>query len=316
MTESPDTPSKQPISDSYLQEIEQAVIRAASEAGAFVKSRFGGVLEISQKGDRPGKDMVTDADKASQKLIAAIMEESFSDHMLLGEEDPPDKEPAAADWLWIVDPIDGTTNFVNSSPVHAVSVAALFRGEPMAAAIWIPWPNEKGSLLMHARKGNGTWIGDNKVQVHESSDSGEPIDGVLSARPGWIRRVFDVNKPLEGHFGEIRVGGSACHELFLVANGTFQYAITGYAMAWDFAAATLLIKEAGGKVMVAGSSRLFNDFNGWPDGYANDAATYGRIRKWRGLLLSGAPKTVDFVAINLQPKRSGVLTKLGSLFGT
>ena len=316
MTESRSNSSPSAISDSDLEKVEQAVIRAASEAGAFVKSRFGGVLEISQKGDRPGKDMVTDADKASQKLVAGIMEESFPDHMLLGEEDPPDEEPSAADWLWIVDPIDGTTNFVNSSPVHAVSVAALYRGEPMAAAIWIPWPNENGWLLMHSRKGNGTWIGDNQVQVHESSVTGEPIDGVLSARPGWIRRVFDVQKPLEGHFGEIRVGGSACHELFLVANGTLQYAITGYAMAWDFAAATLLIQEAGGKIMVAGASREFAEFNGWAEGYANDPATYGRIRKWRGLLLSGAPKTVDFVATNLRPKRNGMLSKLGSLFGS
>ena len=304
MTDSRESDLQTGVSDSHLEQVEKAVIRAAAEAGNFVKSRFGGILEISQKGDRPGKDMVTDADKASQNLIAGVMKNSFPDHMLLGEEDPPDQDPEAADWLWIVDPIDGTTNFVNSSPIYAVSVAALFRGEPVAAAIWIPWPNEDGSLLMHARKGNGTWIGNKQVNVYTSSKSGEPIDGVLSAHPSWISRVFKVNKPLVDHFGEVRVSGSSCYELFLVANGTIQYAITGYAMAWDFAAATLLIKEAGGKVMVAGSSHVFQDFYGWTKGYTNDPNTYGNIRKWRGLLLSGAPATVDFIASNLKPKKS------------
>jgi len=303
------------VSSNELEHIEESVIRAAREAGEFVASRFGGILEISNKGDKPGKDLVTDVDKASQQLIARIMEETCPDHMLLGEEDPPDEEPQAADWLWVVDPIDGTTNFVNSSPVHAVSVAAMYRGEPVAAAIWIPWPNETGNLLMHARKGHGTWVGDTQVHVHKSSDSGEPIAGVLSARPGWVRRMFNVQKPLDGHFGEIRVGGSACYEQFMVANGTMQYALTGFAMAWDFASAILLVKEAGGKTMALSSSPEFEDFDGWTAGYANDSATYGRIRKWRGLLLSGSPATVDFVARNLRPKRRGILGKLSSLFG-
>ncbi|TDI89430.1 MAG: inositol monophosphatase, partial [Chloroflexi bacterium] len=81
--------------------MEQSVTRAAREAGKFVASRFEGVLEVSTKGGIPGKDLVTDVDEASQKLIAEIMAETCPSHMLLGEEDPPDEEPAAADWIWI-----------------------------------------------------------------------------------------------------------------------------------------------------------------------------------------------------------------------
>ncbi len=318
MTES--TPSNNSSGTGYteseLEHIENSVVRAATEAGEFVSSRFGGILEITNKGDIPGKDVVTDVDKAAQRLIADVMAETCPDHMLLGEEDPPDDEPAAADWLWVVDPIDGTTNFVNASAIHAVSVAALYRGIPVAAAIWIPWPNADGYMLMHARKGHGSWIGDTQVNVHKSSESGEPITGILSARPGWIRRMFDVQKPLDGHFGEIRVGGSACYEQFLVANGTMQYAITGFAKTWDFAAAILLVTEAGGKVTALNSDRVFSVFDGWSNNYANDSATYGRIRKWGGLLLTGAPATVDFVATNLRPKRKGLMGKLASLIGS
>jgi myo-inositol-1(or 4)-monophosphatase len=304
------------FTESELEHIENSVVRAATEAGEFVSSRFGGILEITNKGDIPGKDVVTDVDKAAQRLIADVMAETCPDHMLLGEEDPPDDEPAAADWLWVVDPIDGTTNFVNASAIHAVSVAALYRGIPVAAAIWIPWPNADGYMLMHARKGHGSWIGDTQVNVHKPSESGEPITGVLSARPGWIRRMFDVQKPLDGHFGEIRVGGSACYEQFLVANGTMQYAITGFAKTWDFAAAILLVTEAGGKVTALNSDRVFSHFDGWSKNYANDSATYGRIRKWGGLLLTGSPATVDFVATNLRPKRKGLMGKLASLIGS
>ena len=121
---------------------------------------------------------------------------------------------------WTLDPIDGTTNFVNSSTTHAVSVAALFRGESMAAAIWIPWPNEAGHLLIHARKGNGAWLNGSQMHVHPASDTGAPQAGVLAATPGWLRRMFNVGKPMIGNWGETRIGGSACFEQFMVAKGT------------------------------------------------------------------------------------------------
>ena len=317
----PTAPGK--ISSSELEHVEQSVIRAAREAGKLVASRVEGILEISSKGDKPGKDLVTDVDKSSQKLIAGIMAETCPSHMLLGEEDPPDEEPVAADWIWVVDPVDGTTNFVNSEVIHAVAVAALYRGGAMAAAMWVPWPNKAGFLLMHARVGNGTWMEGSKeyVQVHPASETGVPVPGVLAARPGWFRRMFDVSEPLEGKLGENRIGGSSCYEQFMVARGSMQYSITGYAFTWDFAAGPLLGKEAGGKVLVANSERKFVEFEGWGQNYANDSATCGRMRNWRGLLLLGAPKTVDFLVANLRPRKSWIaslpgraLSKAGRVF--
>ena len=316
MTGSTATISTGVIPDPELEHIEASVVRAAGEAGALVSSRFGGVLEITNKGDKPGKDLVTDVDKASQKLIADIMAETCPDHMLLGEEDPPDEEPEAADWLWIVDPIDGTTNFVNSSLIFAVSVAALHRGVPVAAAMWIPWSNDDGYLLMHARKGNGAWIKDAKMSVSTPSESGVPVAGLHSAIPRWFRKAFDVQKPLVGNMGELRDGGSSCYDQFMVARGSMQYSITGFAFTWDFAAGTLLTREAGGKVLALDSNRRFTEFCGWGSNYANDSATYGRIRKWKGLILSGAPEIVDFIAGNLRPKRPSLFGKLKSLVGS
>ena len=138
MTKSSASIKSKTISDSEINRVEQCIVRAATEAGNFAKSRFGGILEISSKGDKTGKDLVTDVDRASQNLIAKIMAETCPGHVLLGEEDPPDEKQEASEWLWIVDPIDGTTNYVNSSNIYAVSIAALYKGETVAAAIWIP----------------------------------------------------------------------------------------------------------------------------------------------------------------------------------
>lgn len=302
------TSASQPstVSDENLELIEKSIVRAVEKAGQLVSSRFGTVLEISNKGERPGKDLVTDVDKASQKIIEAVMAEDFPEHMLLGEEDPPDEPPAVADWLWVVDPIDGTTNFVNSSPEHAISAAVLYRGEPVVAAIWVPWPNAEGNLLMRARKGNGTWINDQKISVHPGSDSGQPIAGVLSGIPGWLRRAFEIKDGLNGNLGETRIGGSACYHQFMVASGSMQFGITGFAHTWDFAASVLLVKEAGGKFYATESRSKFTPFDGWAANYANDAETYERLRKWRGLVLSGSPKTVEYVASHLEPRKPGV----------
>ncbi|SVD48681.1 uncharacterized protein METZ01_LOCUS401535, partial [marine metagenome] len=92
MTKSSASIKSKTISDSELKRVEQCIVRAAMEAGNYVISRFGGILEISSKGNRTGKDLVTDVDRASQALIAKIMAETCPGHMLLGEEDPPDEK--------------------------------------------------------------------------------------------------------------------------------------------------------------------------------------------------------------------------------
>jgi hypothetical protein len=93
-----------------------------------------------------------------------------------------------------------------------------------------------------------------------------------------------------------------------------QYAITGFARTWDFAAGILLINEAGGKVMRLNSHGQFSDFNGWMKNYKTDPQTYARLRKWRALILSGTPRTVDFVAANMSSKQSHLIGRIKMLF--
>ena len=297
--------------DATLAEIEQFAVNVISEAGKLVSARFGGELDVESK-DGNGANPVTDVDRASQALISEMVEKRFPDHMVLGEEDAPENEPDARDFIWCVDPIDGTTNFVNGHPVYAVSVAVLHLGQPVVGAVWIPWPSDGGFEIMHGRKGGGAWIDGNKLSVKRLAhgEPQRPKRGWLSTIPGSLRFMFQVKRGMRGNFGEPRTTGSAVYELAMVARGVLQYAVTGAVFSWDLAAGTLLVSEAGGVVLTPsgpndrapGDWKLMENFD---PGFENDQTTTKRIRSRRRVVLVGAPEVVWFVAEHLKPRQLG-----------
>ncbi len=294
--------------DSTLQAAEQLAVRAVQEAGEFISERFGGPMEVMQKAEQAGVDIVTDVDKASQKLIVELIEQQFPDHQVLGEEDPPEEQPPARDFMWAIDPIDGTKNFVNGSTVHAVSVGLLHRGVTVAGAIWTPWPGEKGYALVHARTGGGTWLDGERVQLKPGSNGGVPEPGRLAAVPGGLRSGFDVKKPLQGNFGEVRMTGSTCYELMMVATGSMQYALNGYANVWDYAAGLVIVREAGAISLTPGPDG-WSEITGWGELFAGDVETSKRMRSWKGPVLSATPDIASFVSSNLTSRRPGILKR-------
>ncbi len=292
--------------DSFLLErLEAASIEAARQAGALVAQRFGGVLEVSSKSKEAGKELVTDVDRASQKIIASLTSEKFDGHMLLGEEDAPEVTPAATDFVWAVDPVDGTTNFVNGLPVHAVSVCVMFRGRPVAGAVWLPWPTPSHTGgLFHARAGGGAWFNGRRLEIRDPDGAGAPVNGRLSGLPGGLRWAYHVGKPLSKSVGEPRVSGSTAYETAMVAAGVMQYSVSGGGShVWDYAATSLLVREAGGAVFAPDSTGAWSLFEGWDAPYTNDAVMSKRLRDWTGPMIMGAPKTAAFMAMNLRPRR-------------
>lgn len=302
-------------SDEQLERIEKGAIAAAREAGAYVSHRFGGRLDIEHKDD-PGKTLVTDADRESQALIAKFVQEQFPDHLVLGEEDPPEQDPPAPDFVWAVDPVDGTTNFANGLPIYAVSVAVLHRGRPVVAACWAPWTTEQGFALFHARLGGGAFLDDAPIHVKAPSDGRLPDRRRIALVPSGISFGYHIGKELRAHPGEARVTGSIVYELALVATGISQYAVTGHASIWDYAAATLLVREAGGKVLTPlrdAQGRLHRSWvplDTFVGTYANAPSTFRAMRDWRGPVIAGAPSVVDFVAANLRLRRRSWVRKL------
>lgn len=290
-------------SETSLNQVAKIAIKATLEAGGYISSRFGDDLIISSKSGRAGQDLVTDVDKKSQKIIEKIIYKRFPTHTILGEEDSDDKKTIADDWVWAIDPIDGTNNYVNTSQHHAVSVAAMHKGYPMVGAIWVPWANNSGNgLLMHAVKGSGTWVNGEKIEI--KTDDEKPVRGRLSGLPWLEMGNFKLDKTLMSSLGEIRILGSTAYELFMVANGSMQFSLTGFANTWDFAAGILLVEESGGKVLWTNNTNNFGKFTGWAQPYSNSYDTYKNMREWKGAVLAGSKKLVNYLSKNIKIKRS------------
>ena len=301
-----------PFDSAELQRFEDSLSVAVGKAGEYALSRFMGSLQVDSKSSQPGKDLVTDVDKRSQEMIASEMSERFPDHQLLGEEDQKDGGVSAEDIVWSVDPVDGTHNFVNQSATFAVSAGILYRGRPIAGAIWYPWPNGPGgSHIVRASLGNGAHLGDRRLSVAEpESESGRPVAGRLVTLPVGASRGLRFSSDVRGNVGDIRVTGCAAQEMLHVATAIYQYSIVGVAAVWDFAAAAIIVTEAGGKLLTTDDERQWTDFSGWGAPYANDVDTYERMRKWRGLMLAAHPKTADYLKTNIVPKRPSLLGRL------
>lgn len=298
-----------------LQLIEQTATDAALQAAGLVAGRFGKKLDVSRK-PHDSNTLVTDADFASQKLIADIVAARFPDHVVLGEEDKPDDARPAAEFVWAVDPIDGTTNFVNGMPVYAVSIGVLQRGRPVVAACALPWPGEPSSIALHARKGAGAWLGERRLQIQAGATNAAPTSGRIAAVPGGLRRSYRLSKEYMKAVGEVRQSGSAVYDQALVALGIAGYSITGPARIWDFAAGVLIVREAGGVAMTpvddtkGGKTDRWRPLESFATPYGNDGDTLKRMRAWYGQVLLGSPDIVDYVTGNVRPRRPSTVGRL------
>ncbi len=314
-------------------EIEAVAARLARGAGEILLTRFGGSLEVEYK-DEKKRDPVTSADKESQSYLTDAISGRFGDHGILGEEDPGEEEAPCPDYLWVLDPLDGTTNFMNGLPVYGVSIGVLYRGAPLAGALFIPWPRSDGGFVLHARKGGGAWIDGEPVSIPEA---GVPEATRLTGIPGSLGARYRLGKELRRRMGEVRVTGSIAYELALMVRGSFQYVVFGAPKIWDVAAGASIVAEAGGAVLVRyrgsrrwkpltsfypevrGRSSQRNGSSGTvPGNTAEDPQLEAQVpsvkalRGWTGSLIAGGSQVAPFVAGNLQ-RRSPLRARIAEL---
>lgn len=277
--------------DGKLVEIERVAVELAERAGRLILENYRQVLTVDFK-DKHRRDPVTETDRAVESLVEVSLRERFPDHSLLGEEgalgDP------GAEYLWVVDPLDGTKNFVGHLPVFASSVGVLWRRRPVVGAIFLPWSASLGGGVYHARRGGGAFVGEQRIYA-ASSDRPEPV-GLVSL-PAFAQRSFRLGKAA----GEPRTLGSAAGELALVASGVFQYGLFRSLKIWDVAAGVVLIQEAGG---------LVYRWKGWPWGWGPlHSFSPGKrtetdptgLRSWSDSLLAGGVGCVRAVSREARP---------------
>ena len=278
----------------------------AGGAGKILSGYFGRPLKVDYKDDSE-RDPVTEADHDAQEHLTKAIKARFPGHGILGEEDDEEAlqdAPPASDFLWVLDPLDGTRNFLHGMPIYASSVGVLFKGEPVVGAVYIPWPGAQAEgLVFHGRKGGGAYVNGQPISVLQSDG---PRPNALTTLPGRISATF--RKPMTGKVGEVRVTGSIAYELVMVARGVTQYMVTMSPHLWDVAGGVALVTEAGGVMMRGTSHRgplgLFPSTR-WeesdrlvPD-WRSGQISMADLRRWRSPLTLGSPSVARYVAANI-----------------
>jgi len=229
-------------------------IRTASEiarqAGALLLEYLARGVTTEYKGAGT-VDVVTAADRASEKLIVESLRDAFPDHGIIGEEGS--RTQPSGEYLWYVDPLDGTTNFAHGFPVFCVSIGLAKSNEVIAGVVFDPTRNE----LFAAERGAGAMLNGKRIQVSQVAKLGESLLG--TGFPSKKRHLnpnihFYHQLTLRSH--GLRRAGSAALDLSCVAAGRYDGYWEFNLNAWDTSAGVLLVEEAGGKVTHVDGSKF------------------------------------------------------------
>lgn len=258
-------------------------IKAARRAGSIINRAS---LDISQikVNVKQQNDFVTEVDRAAEASIIATLREVYPSHAILAEESGDSQPDAASEFQWIIDPLDGTTNFIHGFPQYAVSIALAHKGVLTQAVIYDPSRNE----LFTATKGGGAFLNDKRIRV---SNRAKIDDALLGT--GFPYRMFDhvdaylaIFKDITRRCAGVRRPGAASLDLAYVAAGRLDGFWEFGLAPWDMAAGALLIIEAGG---------LVSDLAGEGD-YLNT-----------GNIVGGNPKVFNQLLQAIQPHRTPAL---------
>jgi len=218
-------------------------VRAARRAGSIINRAAldGGGLNVRSK---RAKDFVTQVDQAAEQAIIEIARKAYPEHGFLAEESGPSQEHA--EFVWIIDPLDGTTNFIHGFPVYAVSIALAFKGHVQQAVVYDPTRND----LFYASKGRGAFLNDKRLRVSKRTRMQDSLIGTgFPFRKGDnFKRYVQMFEAVMQNCAGLRRPGAAALDLCYVAAGYYDGFFETGLNPWDVAAGSLMITEAGGLI--------------------------------------------------------------------
>ncbi|MBI4199018.1 MAG: inositol monophosphatase [Chloroflexi bacterium] len=286
------------VDPALLLALEARATTLARDAGALLLEWFRRPQTVEYK-SRGHRDPVSEADRKADELLQAGIRRHFPDHGILSEEAPPAIEPER-EFLWVLDPLDGTANFVAGCPFYGVSIGVLYRGTPVVGALFVPSPGSAPGQVLHARLGGGAFADDTPLFV---SPSERPDPSGLVGIPGSLRHYFRVGRGLARLLGQPRVTGSVAYELALAASGVFQASVLAGARVWDVAGGIVVVREAGGEVLVRKTKpQRWEPLRSFLEPAAAGLPAGGGLRDWRAHLIAGNPSIVAMVARDLRPR--------------
>lgn len=236
-------------------------VRAARTAGNLIARQFESRdnLEIEAKGDN---DFVTKVDKEAEQAIIAKIQQSYPDHSFVGEESGLTE--GNTDFQWIIDPLDGTTNFLKGIPHFSVSIALQYKGKLDQAVVFDPLRGE----LFTASRGQGAQLNGFRIRVGNSKELANTV--LCTAFPfknkSLMKETLEKFNNIFYRSGDIRRSGSAALDLAYVAAGRFDGYWEQGVKPWDIAAGELIVREAGG---------LVTDFSGGHEHFSQEKIVAG-----------------------------------------
>ncbi|MEA2082407.1 MAG: inositol monophosphatase family protein, partial [Elusimicrobiota bacterium] len=214
----------------------EAAQELALGAGSLLKSGFGKTVEFKKKADG---SLVSTADLAAEKLIIDGLKKRFPSDSILSEESG--RSECEDEFLWIIDPLDGTHNYIKGLDIFGTSIGLCREGVPAAGVICMPMTNE----LFYARKGGGAFLNGEKISVSKRpmKEATMFFDSSIARVP---KRNFAALERLHDKVFNIRMLGSTVAGLCHIAAGRAEFEVEFCDVIWDFAAGLLIVEEAGG----------------------------------------------------------------------
>ncbi|UMT81578.1 inositol monophosphatase family protein [Staphylococcus roterodami] len=227
-----------------LYEFAQGLIQ---DAGIRIKQLMEKNLTIETKSNP--NDLVTNVDKATEDYIFDTILKTYPDHQVLGEEGHGHDIDTSQGTVWVVDPIDGTLNFVHQQENFAISIGIFIEGEPYAGFVY----DVMADVLYHAKVGEGAFRRNQRLPLLKDSKLKQSIIGI---NPNWLTKpvLGDIFKDIVNDSRSARAYGSASLEIVSVATGNVEAYMTPRLQPWDFAGGLVILNEVKGK-----ASNLLDD---------------------------------------------------------
>jgi myo-inositol-1(or 4)-monophosphatase len=223
------------------EKLKRVALKAVKEGGAVLIQHFGKVKSIDYKGEI---NLVTEADRQSEQKIVSIIKDKYPDHSILAEE--TGNSGGSSPFKWIIDPLDGTTNYAHSYPCFCVSLAIEYEGEVIYGAVYDPMREE----VFTAEKGDGAYVNGKIIKASSTQELNHCL--LCTGFPYDVRDDIESNILNFRNFlmksQAVRRDGSAALDLCYVAAGRFDGFWEQKLFPWDVAAGSLLVTEAGGKL--------------------------------------------------------------------
>ena len=246
-------------------------IKAAREAGKII-NRAALDLEVLQVGRKGPNDYVSEVDQAAERAIIDVLLAAYPGHGILAEESGRTRGAKDSEFTWIIDPLDGTTNFLHGLPMYAVSIALAHRGQVHQAVVYDPTRND----MFFASRGRGAFMNDRRLRVSKRIKLSDSLIGTgFPFRKGdnfkrYVKMFEEVMQSCAG----LRRPGAAALDLCYVAAGYYDGFFETGLSPWDIAAGSLIITEAGGLI---GNFTGESDFLYQREVVAGNPKVYGQL---------------------------------------